>query len=182
VFNRDLATYLTRLHQDKREPVNQTLRGGTQTTDNLFGRGHAPVELLRARIDEAVKSYIASMKDDPDHLLFNRRTGRYLYSGSWSTRLRDCGFHTNHIHMEGWISSAYYVNVPDAVSDEDKKQGWLKFGEPNFDAHIKDPVRRLVKPKAGRLVLFPSYMWHGTVPFQSAEERVAIAFESVPRG
>lgn len=180
-FNRDLSIYLASLHHDQRHPVDQTVRGGTQTTDHIFGRGHQLVDQLRTRIDAAVKTYIANMKDDAEHPLHRRRRRNYLYSGSWSTKLHDCGFHTNHVHMEGWISSAYYAHVPDAVLDEDKKEGWLKFGEPNFDAHIKDPVRRLIKPKAGRLVLFPSYMWHGTVPFQSAEERITIAFDAVPR-
>jgi hypothetical protein len=35
---------------------------------------------------------------------------------------------------------------------------------------------RLVEPKPGRLVLFPSTMWHGTRPFP-AGERLTIAFD-----
>jgi hypothetical protein len=33
---------------------------------------------------------------------------------------------------------------------------------------------------AGRLVLFPSYMWHGTVPFLSPTARTTIAFDAIP--
>lgn len=180
-FNRDLNAYLDRLHRDNREALDQTLRKGSQTLDNLFGRGHDPVEKLRARIDDAVMAYIARMKDDESHPLFRRRAREMQYSSSWSARLFDCGFHTNHVHPMGWISSCYYVALPDAVADEKGKQGWIKFGEPAFDAGFKDPIRRTIQPKAGRLVLFPSYMWHGTIPFHSTESRTTIAFDVVPR-
>ena len=68
----------------------------------------------------------------------------------------------------------------DAVKDETARQGWLKFGELFFDVALKNPVRRAVQPVPGRLVLFPSYMWHGTIPFQDAQPRTTIAFDAVP--
>jgi hypothetical protein len=71
--------------------------------------------------------------------------------------------------------------LPDAVAGEEQKQGWIKFGEPSFEAGLKDPVRRAIQPKPGRLVLFPSYMWHGTVPFRDARARTTIAFDAVPQ-
>jgi hypothetical protein len=93
----------------------------------------------------------------------------------------DCGFHVNHIHPNGWISSCYYVGVPDAVQDQTARQGWIKFGESGF-THLaeKNPARRAVQAVPGRLVLFPSYMWHGTVPFRGPTPRTTIAFDVVP--
>jgi uncharacterized protein (TIGR02466 family) len=180
-FNRDLNHYLDALHGGKKEFLEQTLRGGTQSLDNLFGKGHDLVERLRVRIDEAVADYIARMKENGEHPLFQRRRKDFGYSASWSARLHDCGYHTNHVHPKGWISSAYYVAVPDGAADSHAKQGWIKFGEPHFDAGPKASVRRAIQPVPGTLVLFPSYMWHGTVPFRSAESRTTIAFDVVPR-
>jgi hypothetical protein len=37
-----------------------------------------------------------------------------------------------------------------------------------------------VKPAVGKLVLFPSYFWHGTVPFQSQNMRLTVAFDVTP--
>ena len=71
--------------------------------------------------------------------------------------------------------------VPDSAADAHAKQGWIKFGEPHFDAGPKASVRRAIQPVPGTLVLFPSYMWHGTVPFRSSESRTTIAFDVVPR-
>ena len=77
----------------------------------------------------------------------------------------------------GWISSSYYVDVPQSVSDE-TKDGWIKFGEPNFD--IGQKPEHFVQPKPGRLVLFPSYMWHGTIPFSGDQPRLTLPFDVVP--
>ena len=37
-----------------------------------------------------------------------------------------------------------------------------------------------VRPSVGLLVLFPSYFWHGTVPFRSQQPRLSVAFDAVP--
>jgi hypothetical protein len=138
--------------------------------------------MLRKRIDTAVADYVARMPDDESHPLLSRRRAQFEYAASWSSRLRDCGFHTNHVHPKGWISSAYYVAVPDAADDTVAKEGWIKFGEPNFPCGLRDPIRRTVQPRPGLLVLFPSYMWHGTIPFHSQQARTTIAFDVVPQG
>jgi hypothetical protein len=88
----------------------------------------------------------------------------------------------NHLDPEGWISSCYYVTVPEVTKDQDARQGWIKFGEPALGLPLKDPVRRAVQPVPGRLVLFPSYMWHGTTPFHAPALRTTIAFDAVPGG
>ncbi len=181
-FNAELNDWLDRVHPTTGEFLGQSLRNGSQTSDTLFGRGHDLVERLQLRIREGIGRYIASMKEDDSHPLLSRRTRGFDYSGSWSSRLRDCGFHTNHIHPQGWISSCYYVALPPAVEDSKGRQGWIKFGEPALAVTIKEPIRRTIQPRPGRLVLFPSYMWHGTVPFRDTQPRTTIAFDVVPKG
>ena len=60
-------------------------------------------------------------------------------------------------------------------------QGWIRFGQPPFITDPPLPAEHYVRPKPGRLVLFPSYMWHGTVPFTTDEARMTIAFDAVPK-
>ena len=179
-FNAELNAALDRLHHGKREFPGQSLRGGTQTPDNLFGAGHGLIEKLKSRIDQAVARYIGELGDDAAHPFLSRRARDFRYAGSWSSRLGDCGFHVNHLHPMGWISSCYYVAVPEAAKDTAARQGWIKFGEPSLEIALKTPIRRVLQPAAGRLVLFPSYMWHGTVPFHDAAARTTIAFDVVP--
>lgn len=177
-FNAELSAFLDTKHPPGREYLRQSLRGGTQTRDSLFGSGHTPVEKLKQRIREAVSRYIAGLKCDDHHPFLSRRRMDFRFTGSWSSRLGDRGFHINHVHPGGWISSCYYVDLPNAVKDETGRQGWIKFGEPSFDVGLS--MRRSIQPEVGRLVLFPSYMWHGTVPFHDSHARTTIAFDILP--
>jgi hypothetical protein len=121
---------------------------------------------------------VAALREDPAHPLDRRRRADYQISGSWSVQLRPGGFHIDHVHPRGWLSSAYYVSLPD-VSDADSRAGWLKFGEAGMRVPGCGP-EHFVKPLAGTLVLFPSYMWHGTVPFAAGSPRLTAAFDVVP--
>jgi len=94
--------------------------------------------------------------------------------------LHSSGYHSNHLHNEGWISSAYYVALPDVVSEAASGQGALKFGESKFALGANDRPEHIVRPAVGKLVLFPSYFWHGTVPFTSQDARLTIAFDVMP--
>jgi tetratricopeptide (TPR) repeat protein len=183
-FNQDLNAFLDGLHPPVREYIDQSLRQGTQTTGLLFDRGLDLVERLKDRIAQAVQAYVADMPVSPDHPFFGRRGNGFRFEGSWSSRLRSQGFHTSHIHAGGWISSCYYVALPDVIADEKGKQGWLEFGRPSKTLegalHLKDPVCRAIRPGAGQLALFPSYMFHGTVPFRSGQDRTTIAFDALP--
>jgi tetratricopeptide (TPR) repeat protein len=179
-FHGELRTHLDALHGQSREFFSQTLRGGTRTVEDIFELHHPLRDGLKQRIAEAMGRYIDAMPQNPDHPFLSRRQDRaFRFSGSWSSRMCGGGFHVNHIH-NGWISSVYYVDVPEIAADAGAHQGWLKFGEPPADLGFGDAVRRLVQPKPGRLVLFPSYLWHGTVPFNSDETRMTIAFDAMP--
>jgi hypothetical protein len=84
----------------------------------------------------------------------------------------------NHTHPEGWLSSAYYVSVPSEVDDPKAQSGWIKFGEPALPVPGAGPDL-MVQPRSGRLVLFPSYMWHGTTAVRGPERRLTMAFDVV---
>jgi hypothetical protein len=135
---------------------------------------------LVPRINEAVGAYVQRLNSSGDHPLVSRCGNGGRYAGSWSSCLGDRGFHVNHIHQMGWISSCYYVALPDAVEDEKNQQGWIRFGEAPAEFAGRFAPMRAIKPKPGRLVLFPSYMWHGTVPFHADQKRITIAFDVVP--
>jgi tetratricopeptide (TPR) repeat protein len=177
-FNAELLDYVKPMHPPVREYLRQSLRGGTQTRDDLFGAGHLLVEKLQIRIREAVGRYIAALEIDEHHPFLSRKQNSFRFTGSWSSCLRDGGFHINHLHPGGWISSCYYIDLPEVVKDETGRQGWIKFGEPSFEVGL--PVRRAIQPAVGRLVLFPSYMWHGTMPFHDNHARTTIAFDILP--
>lgn len=174
----DLEASLLRLHTMKAAPSDQTLRTGIQTIDDLAQSQDPAVRAFFAAIDKPIRAYMAEMGqgDDP---LRSRNTGRYRISDIWSVLLREQGFHVDHFHPRGWISSAFYVTLP-PMADDGEHKGWIEFGQPPFAVDPPQPPERFVRPEPGTLVLFPSYMWHGTVPFSGADRRMTIAFDAVP--
>jgi len=169
-----LAETLRALHQDLHQPLEQSVRGGTQTDGPLFARIEPEIRALRAAIVAAVERHIAQLPPpEPGHPTLIAKRAPVRFSGSWSVRLPGAGFHANHIHPAGWLSSAFYVTLPEMGRGH---EGWLKLGEPQAELGLDLEPFRLIEPKPGRLVLFPSTMWHGTVPF-GAGERMTVAFD-----
>jgi len=169
------------LHRAKGEYLDQSVRGGSQTDGPLFSRTDPTIRALRAAIVSAVERYMRTLPArDPRHpLLAPPRDQRIRFSGSWSVLLRGGGHHSNHVHPQGWISSALYVSLPSRSPDEPERAGWLTLGEPQKEIGLKLTPFRYVEPRIGRLVLFPSWMWHGTIPFESGE-RLTVAFDVRP--
>jgi hypothetical protein len=177
----ELANSLRALHLAKGEYLDQSVRGGTQTDGPLLSRIDPVIRQLRQAIVGAVEAYVVQLPErDPRHpLLSRRRDRRVRFSGSWSVRLHGGGRHANHVHPQGWISSALYVSLPSRTLTEAEESGWFTLGEPQDEFGIDLPPWRRIEPQAGHLVLFPSWMWHGTVPFLEGE-RLTVAFDVRP--
>jgi uncharacterized protein (TIGR02466 family) len=162
------------------QPLEQSLRGGTQA-DGIFTHIDPVLVALRDAVRSAVAEHVAQLPArDENHPLLAPRRDEIRFSGSWSVRLRSEGYHANHVHPAGWISSALYIALPPDLGRDEA--GYLTLGDPNSTTlQVPLPPFRTVEPKPGRLVLFPSYMWHGTKPFAEGE-RITVAFDvAVPR-
>jgi tetratricopeptide (TPR) repeat protein len=176
-FNEALRASLMRLHVLETHPLDQSLRHGSQTTRSLLHVDDPVVKAYLEALREPIHAYMALMRD-PDHVWSGRKTSDYRLAGCWSVRLKPNGYHINHFHPAGWISSAYYVHVPEVTNAGAGQEGWIKFGEARWPTPACT-VEKVLRPSAGGLVLFPSYMWHGTIPF-SAGERITAPFDAVP--
>jgi tetratricopeptide (TPR) repeat protein len=185
-FNMALNECLTEYHTSEHHPLEQTLRQGTQTQGNLFARENRLLQLLKNSFRGVITRHIKKMQDMPAPYPGFSTERDFDFAASWSVRLRDQGFHTQHIHPMGWFSSAYYVDLPSELESSaddatpNDQGGWIKFGEPNLKCTPPLQAQHIVKPKVGKLILFPSYMWHGTIPFKSAETRTTVVFDVAP--
>lgn len=176
-----LKATLDGMHLAGRDPLNQSVRGGSQTPGRLFVRPDPIIAKARATLQAAAECWLATLPADPTHPFLSRNQHGVKMGGSWSVKLGSFGHHSNHIHQEGWMSSAFYVSLPPSVSDESGGQaGCIQFGQPTAELGLDLPPRRVIRPKPGYLAVFPSYMWHGTVPFSDSEPRMTIAFDMLP--
>ena len=177
-----LTDMLRSLHRGAGRFADQSVRAGSQTDGPLLSRVEPEIVALRKLLADAVGGYIKRLPPlDPRHPLLSRRRDREpRFAGSWSVRLGAAGHHANHVHPQGWISSALYIALPEEVErGAGPDAGWLSLGEPQANLGLDLPPIRLVEPLPGRLVLFPSTMWHGTRTFDRGE-RLTVAFDVAP--
>jgi tetratricopeptide (TPR) repeat protein len=171
-----LADRLRALHKATHQPLHQSVRGGTQTEGHLFKRIEPEIRALRQAVVDAVEAHVARLPPrQPGHPLLAPARAPIRFAGAWSVRLAGGGRHANHVHPGGWLSSAFYVALPETPAGGPPDAGWLTLGEVS-DLDLGLPPLARIEPKPGRLVLFPSTMWHGTTPFESGE-RLTVAFD-----
>ncbi|WP_286266076.1 2OG-Fe(II) oxygenase family protein [Thalassotalea atypica] len=183
-FLKDLEHVLLSMHNTKHEPLKQTLKHGTQTPGRLLYKPHPVISALKQSLSEVVNEHISNLPDDNNHPLLSRKANAFEFSGSWSVKLKPQGFHVNHVHPAGWLSSSFYVNMPDftKVQQTHPQAGAIKFGESSLFLGDREKIERIIEPKAGTLALFPSYVWHGTIAFNGLENdyRLTSPFDVVP--
>jgi len=153
-------------------------------TRNLSADPSGPMIAFTELIDDAIRAYLDSFPDtDPHPYLAQRPVDWEL--DSWGTRLYGMEEQEYHFHQHAWISGVYYARVPDAV-----RTGAAR----NDDGHIEfcrtlqysnRPVMTetaVIQPETGLLILFPSFLYHRVLPFQSPDIRISIAFNAAPIG
>jgi len=179
-FNQAFRRVLEDYNPYSHYPLGQSVRGGSQTELDLAKVDHEVIRAYIEAIDTPIKQYLSIIGYAAEHPLLSRNMGKYSIAGCWSVTLQGQGNHINHVHPQGWISSSYYIEIPESL-EPDKKQGWIKFGEPPFETQPKILPQKWIQPKSGLIVLFPSYMWHGTVPTTENTIRITAPFDLVPK-
>lgn len=179
-FNEAFLALLDEMNPFSTHPLNQSLRGGGQAPHDLSVSQHPLLKAYFKALHQPVRDYMISLGISADHPSSARNTGHYKFSGGWSVRLGGGGHHVNHVHPRGWISSSYYVFVPNETATGESKAGWIKFGEPPITTSPTLEPEKWVQPKPGMVVLFPSFFWHGTEPIHDGSVRVTAPFDVVP--
>ena len=179
-FLNDLSVHLSTLHNPHgHRLLYQSLRQGTETTQDLSRSNDPMIQALFHAFAAPIERYREYIGQGTDALR-RRNHGASRYNGSWSVRLHSAGYHTSHVHPRGWISSACYIQLPDSMTAGRTAEGILSFGTPGMITMPSLGAELSVRPELGQLVLFPSYFWHGTLPFHSEQPRLTVAFDVVP--
>jgi tetratricopeptide (TPR) repeat protein len=174
-----LLDVISSVHNTRAHPFDQSLRFGTQTHADLTKSSDSCLRDFFHAVDAPIRKYLQHLGLGTDPLR-RRNVADYKFHSAWSTRLRSGGYHVNHVHRFGWISAVCYLQLP--VADQpSSRAGWLKLGEPGINTDPALAPEWFVEPAPGKLVLFPSYIWHGTVPFEGRGSRLAIAFDLLPK-
>ena len=173
----DLAAVLEASHDVPVDAFGMTRRDGLQTKQHGLNDSHVVIRAFHQALEAPIREHLARIGKGRDPLRSRNRGGYQTLSG-WSVKTTAGAHHPSHLHTEGWLSSAFYVTLPPAVQKD--RQGWIKFGEPGVATQPKLEAEHYVKPDPGRFVLFPSYMWHGTLPFEGEGTRLIMSVDLGP--
>lgn len=179
-FNEALAAHVLAHPTLVYAPSRHATRFGRHTGE-LLDEAKGPIVDLEAVIRDAVADYIAAMAEEAGHPFPQARPRKWRLT-AWAVVMDSQGHQVPHIHPSGWLSGVYYVQLPEVIAaDRNDRAGWIEFGRPGDEV----PVRReaevsLLRPEAGKLILFPSYLYHRTIPFEAARQRISIAFDVLP--
>ncbi len=160
-------------------PQSHATRKGRHSGE-LLNEPKGPIAGLEAEILRLATVYRDELDDD-GHPFVARRPKNWTLS-VWGVVMQSAGHQIPHIHPAAWLSGVYYPRLPDIVGARDGgKAGWIEFGRPPEHFHnAATPETLPVQPEAGMMVLFPSYFYHHTVPFEAAGTRISIAFDLMP--
>lgn len=153
---------------------------GIQSAGNLLKRPEASFQKLAALIKQKIGEYRQHYAGSDSDLIRNF-PDEIEFSSSWYLKMKQGGFLTSHIHEEGWISGCVYLRLPKNKAHE--TDGAFEYGTHGDDyptRHDNFPSHTVVQ-EIGDIVLFPSSLFHRTIPFNSDEERVCVAFDVKPK-
>lgn len=180
-FLLELKNALQLLHKTIRQPLDQSVQNGTQTVGKLLSNPIKVIQDYRAVLTKSVEEYLQALPENSKHPFLNRNTKKFRHTGSWSVKLKSGGFHSNHMHPQGWLSNCTYISIPENIKPDDpEKAGWIKFGETSLGLGELEKISKSICPEEGLRVLFPSYFWHGTVPFRSDDFRITLPSDISP--
>ncbi len=164
------------LERERTVPAqNRSNVGGWQSERDLLEWPHPELARLRDWVVEALKEVTG-------HCLGGRplRIGGSLQVMAWANVLRRGNYNRVHNHPGFSWSAVYYVNLGgEPVSEAD---GLIEFVDPRGAANmVATPGRPFdqkvrVRPRAGEMILFPSWLQHYVNPYEGTDVRISISF------
>jgi tetratricopeptide (TPR) repeat protein len=157
-------------------PKRYSTRSGRQLL-GVFGRATKNSDAyshLKTAIACGLKDYLASSPACDEE--YFKVSASDFDMDAWAVALEAGGRQGEHLHPGGWISGVYYTHIESAWGEG---EGALEMGV--VDEGKKFRTLHTIHPVSGKMVLFPSYYRHRTVPFATGTIRISFAFDVTPR-
>ena len=150
------------------------LTNGTQTSNNLFSQKNDLIEKMKNIIHLEIEKYFAHFKDSEEGFIKNWPKP-YTLNG-WLVNMKSGGKLSPHMHDYGWVSGSIYINVPQKKTvDSGNLVACLD------DNEDENNPKKIIDVVTGSICMFPSSLFHYTIPFDADEERIVLAFDVVPK-
>jgi uncharacterized protein (TIGR02466 family) len=139
------------------------------------------IPVFKPLVDELFKMQMEIYREE----LLSREP---IIGNMWANINPPGGYNRPHIHPNSHFSGVYYIKAP-------QNSGEIVFNDPRSAAHmvmpdrVKDikPPSHLwrevrVNPLEGRMLMFPSWLWHCVEPNESNDIRISVSFNFIQKG
>jgi tetratricopeptide (TPR) repeat protein len=154
------------------------LTNGLQTSGNLFALENILIDEVKKIIELEIENYRLYFNDSKEGLIKNWPNAYSLHG--WLIRMKNGGALRPHMHEKGWISGSIYINVPPKLNINDGNLV-VCIEDDALLSEAQDNKKNIIDVTTGTLCLFPASLLHYTIPFESEEERIVLAFDVVPK-
>ena len=150
--------------------------GGWHSRPDFLSRPDPAVAGLTAWVTWALRRMISSTAG-PDAFKGT------LSASAWATICRAGAYYASHSHPDSAWSGVYYVDAGTEIVDR-PLSGVLEFLDPRAAVEAVtapgdpygEPFR--VRPQAGLLLVFPSWLYHWVHPYAGQTPRIAVSFNA----
>ncbi|MGY8984124.1 MAG: tetratricopeptide repeat protein [Sphingomonadales bacterium] len=172
-----IKTAKTILKQKKIPNRRQSLlTNGYQTSGNLFDLEPELTKEIQKIICLEIDKYKVIFEKSKEGLISGWPATYSLYG--WLISMKSGGELQPHMHETGWLSGSIYINVP--KKQETESGNLVVCIEEDILSTNNINKRESIGVVTGSMCLFPASLLHYTIPFESLEERIVLAFDVVP--
>ena len=176
VFTKNVKSILS---EDKRSNRLQTLlSNGYQTSGNLFVKENNFINEIESSVRSEIERYRTSFEGSEEGFITKWPSEYSLYG--WIIVMKSGGELQPHIHENGWLTGSIYINVP-PKSKIDSGSLVVALGKDSDTTHPSLNSKKIIDVVTGSMALFPASLMHHTIPFESEEERIVLAFDVIPK-
>ena len=139
------------------------------------------IPVFKPLVDELFKMQIEMYREE----FLSREP---IIGNMWANINPPGGYNRPHIHPNSHFSGVYYIKAP-------QNSGEIVFNDPRSGAHMIMPERvKDIKPPShlwrevrvipleGRMLMFPSWLWHCVEPNESNDIRISVSFNFIQKG
>jgi tetratricopeptide (TPR) repeat protein len=176
-FTEDLITKLLEVKSNLDYRPQALLKNGEQSAGNFLLSSEPSILLIKNIILNRIAKY------RNDHSNSNEGFIKYWPKNAtlhgWIIELKKGGSLGSHMHKLGWLSGSLYLKHK-KLSGQNQGNIVFDLHGANYPKDAKEFPNKEFNIRKGDIILFPSSIFHRTIPFAVDDDRITLAFDIKP--
>jgi tetratricopeptide (TPR) repeat protein len=171
---------VTTIFKQNKRPyrLQKLLTNGSQTPGNLFNIERDSTNEIEKIIRIEIEKYRTYFNNSEEGLI-KKWPAEYILR-AWLINMKSGGKLRPHMHEDGWISGSIYINVPTKTKTNSGNLV-ICIDDQDYLVDGKTLHEKIIDVTTGSMCLFPASLLHYTIPFESDQERIVLAFDVIPK-